>query len=326
MNPLISIIIPTYNRASLIGKTLDSILGQTYKYWECIIIDDGSTDDTAKVAKSYLEKDNRFHFYLRPGSMLKGANTCRNYGLELSKGDYINWFDSDDLMVPKKLEIQINELHDSSYDFNICQTQVFDIEKNEAIGLRAPKLKSDNIFEDYITYKIFWLTGGPLWKKEFLKKHALKFDETLQQAQDYDFHMRVLCISKNYIANETPLVVFNIHQQNMSKTIYNHPDKVFSNIKIKYNILYNYKNLLSESVRKNILNELVKLYSFVVRERYKKISLNTTQYIISLYKNNKALFPLNRFKTLIYTIVPLFYVFFGKGFKLTKLANQIISE
>ena len=84
--------------------------------------------------------------------------------------------------------------------------------------------------------------------------------------------------------------------------------------------------MLSETVRKNILSELVRLYSFVVRERYKKISLNTAQFIISLIKNNKELFPLNRFKTLIYTIVPLFYTFFGKGFKLTKLANQISSK
>ena len=326
MNPLISIIIPTYNRASMLGETLDSILGQTYKYWECIIIDDGSTDDTVKVVKSYLKKDDRFHFYLRPDSMLKGANACRNYGLELSKGDYINWFDSDDLMLPKKLETQINELYNSSFDYSICQTQVFDVGKNKGVGLRALKLKSDNIFEDYITYKIFWLTGAPLWKKGFLKKHALKFDEALQQAQDYDFHMRVLHLSENYIANETPLVMFNIHNQNMSKTIYNHPQKIFSNIQVKYNILYNYSNSLNENIRKNILNELVKLYSFVIRERYKKISLKTSRFIISLYKKDKELFPLNKFKTLIYTIVPLFYTFFGKGFKLTKLANQTISE
>ena len=229
-------------------------------------------------------------------------------------------------MLPEKLETQINELHDSSYDFNICQTRVFDVEKNEDIGLRAPKLKSNNIFEDYITYKIFWLTGAPLWKKEFLNKHVFKFDEVLQQAQDYDFHMRVLHVSENYIANDTPLVIFNIHEQNMSKRIYNHPQKVFSNIKVKYNILYNYSNLLSENVRKNILNELVKLYSFVIRQRYKKISLKTSKFIISLYKINKELFPLNKLKTLIYTIIPLFYTFFGKGFKLTKLTNQIISE
>ena len=326
MDPLISIIIPTYNRASFIGKTLDSILAQTYKNWECMVIDDGSIDNTIDVVNKYSEKDSRVKLYLRPNNLPKGANACRNYGLELSKGAYINWFDSDDLMMPQKLEIQINDLHLSSYDFSICQTLVFDVTRNREMGLRAAKLKSDNIFEDYITYKIFWLTGAPIWKKAFLANHTIAFDETLQQAQDYDFHMRALHISKNYITNERPLVKFNIHGDNMSKTIYDNPSKTFSNIKVKYNILNNYNAALSKNVRKKIFDELIKLYTHVTRERYKKISLKTCKFILSLYKENKELFPLNKFKTSVYIMVPLFYSYFGKGFKLTKLVNQIISK
>ncbi|WP_299550030.1 glycosyltransferase family 2 protein [Seonamhaeicola sp.] len=326
MNPLISIIIPTYNRASFIGKTLDSILAQTYKNWECIIVDDGSTDNTAKVVATYCDKDDRFQYHSRPDNRTKGANACRNYGFELSKGDYINWFDSDDIMMPQKLELQINGLHNSNFDFSICQTLIFDVVKNKEKGLRAPKLKSDNIFEDYITYNIFWLTGAPVWKKAFLKKYDLNFDEELQQAQDYDFHMRALYVSENYIENETPLVQFNIHEDNMSKTIYDDPQKTFSNIKVKYNILKKYGATLSKDVKKNTLEELTKLYSYVIRERHKKISYKTCKFILSLYKENKALFSLNKFKTSVYAMVPLFYVYLGKGFKLTKLANQIISK
>jgi len=247
--PLVSIIIPTYNRAHLINETLNSVLDQTYTHWECIVIDDDSIDNTAKTVTAYCNKDKRFQYHQRPNNRPKGANACRNYGFELSKGDYINWFDGDDIMLPLKLEVQIKELHNSSYDFTICQTTVFDIEKNQEIGLRAPKLKSDNIFEDYIKYKIFWLTGAPLWKRQFLEKKALIFDETLQQAQDYDFHMRVLYISQNYNVNQRPLVVFNVHDENMSRTIYNNPSKLFSNIKVKYNILKKYPNLLSDEVK-----------------------------------------------------------------------------
>ena len=227
-------------------------------------------------------------------------------------------------MMPKKIEIQINELHLSTYDFSICQTLMFDIIKNKNLGLRAPELKSDNIFEDYITYKVFWLTGAPIWKKSFLEKHKLTFDEELHQAQDYDFHMRVLHVSKNYIVNKIPLVIFNMHEDNMSKTIYNNPQKTFSNIKVKYNILNKYTPVLSENVRKSILEELIKLYSYVVRERYTRISLKTCKFILSLYNENNELFLFNKFKTSVFTIVPLFYTYFGKGFKLTKLANQII--
>lgn len=84
--PLVSIIIPTYNRAHLIGETLDSVLAQIYTNWECIVVDDGSTDSTAELLAFYVEKDSRFQYHHRPKDRLKGANACRNYGFELSRG------------------------------------------------------------------------------------------------------------------------------------------------------------------------------------------------------------------------------------------------
>ena len=70
--PLVSVIIPTYNRAHLIGETLDSVLAQTYQNWECIIVDDGSSDDTDEVIGEYVKKDNRFKYYHRPDEHLPG--------------------------------------------------------------------------------------------------------------------------------------------------------------------------------------------------------------------------------------------------------------
>src|SRR5690554_5799485 len=105
-NPLVSIIIPTFNRAHLIGETLDSVLAQTYHNWECIVVDDGSTDNTDEVMAEYIAKDARFQYHHRPAVKSKGANACRNYGFEKSKGAYIQWFDSDDLMHPEKIAIK----------------------------------------------------------------------------------------------------------------------------------------------------------------------------------------------------------------------------
>ena len=107
-SPLISIIIPTYNRAHLIGETLDSILLQTYPNWECIVVDDGSADNTADVMRDNIKNDNRFQYHQRPDNRKKSPNSCRNYGFELSKGEYIKWFDSDDIMLPYLLEKQIS--------------------------------------------------------------------------------------------------------------------------------------------------------------------------------------------------------------------------
>ena len=85
MNPLVSIIILTFNRGHLIGETLDSVMLQTYENWECIVVDDGSRDNTSKLLKSYVQKDSRFQYHHRSSKRLKGANACRNYGFELSK-------------------------------------------------------------------------------------------------------------------------------------------------------------------------------------------------------------------------------------------------
>lgn len=90
---LVSIIIPTYNRAHLIGETLDSVLAQTYTNWECIIVDDGSSDNTDEVVGAYVKKDNRFKYYHRPDEHLPGGNGARNFGFKMSQGEYVNWLD-----------------------------------------------------------------------------------------------------------------------------------------------------------------------------------------------------------------------------------------
>ena len=80
MNKLISIIIPTFNRAHLILHTLESIKNQTYNEWECIIVDDGSTDNTEDVLKKYIDTDSRFRYFKRPLNHTKGPSSCRNFG------------------------------------------------------------------------------------------------------------------------------------------------------------------------------------------------------------------------------------------------------
>lgn len=106
-NPLISIIIPTYNRAEIISETLDSVVAQTHENWECIIVDDGSTDNTADVILEYTNRDKRFKYHLRPETLNKGASPSRNYGLKQAKGDFIQFLDSDDLLNKNKFLEQL---------------------------------------------------------------------------------------------------------------------------------------------------------------------------------------------------------------------------
>src|SRR5690606_11844101 len=145
--PLVSIIIPTYNRAHLISETLDSVLAQTYTNWECIVVDDGSTDATEALLHGYMEKDSRFQYHKRPDRHLPGGNGARNYGFELSQGEYIQWFDSDDVMLPGFLDKKV-ELFKDDIDLVICSSNYVDscLSNPDTIEL---KIKW-NLYKDYV--------------------------------------------------------------------------------------------------------------------------------------------------------------------------------
>lgn len=101
MNDLVSIIVPCYKQAAYLSETLDSVLAQTYPYWECVIINDGSPDNTEEIAVLYTNRDHRFVYYYKNNS---GLAEARNYGIKKSHGKYILPLDSDDKIDPTYLE------------------------------------------------------------------------------------------------------------------------------------------------------------------------------------------------------------------------------
>lgn len=216
MNSLISIIIPTFNRVSLLGETLDSIIAQTYKNWECLVVDDGSRDRTEELLEFYTELDPRIQFYKRPANRRRGANSCRNYGFEISKGAYINWFDSDDLMHPEKLRTQLNLLLNSSFDFCVSESLSFEGDLSNKLNLRFQNMKSSNLIYDFISMKIGWMTPSALWKRSFLETMEVLFNENLNAAQEWEFHIRILSTSKNYDIISQPLEFIRIHKHNIT--------------------------------------------------------------------------------------------------------------
>ena len=110
-NPLISIIIPTYNRENLIGETLNSVLAQTYQNWECIIVDDRSIDATVEVLEKFAKKDKRIKIFERPINLKKGASSCRNFGLTKIKGGFVQYLDSDDVLHESKFQKQMEKIN-----------------------------------------------------------------------------------------------------------------------------------------------------------------------------------------------------------------------
>src|SRR6478609_11561206 len=108
MPELVSIIVPTYNRAHLIGETIQSVIDQSYKNWELIIVDDGSADNTNERIEKFNDKRIRFHRVEHSGVLGK----VRNAGINFSKGELIAFLDSDDLWMPNKLEHQLSLMKD----------------------------------------------------------------------------------------------------------------------------------------------------------------------------------------------------------------------
>ncbi len=115
MGELVSVITPTYNCGDFISETIDTVLSQSYKYWELIIVDDCSDDNTKEVVKTYTTKDNRIKYYLL--NVNSGAAVARTKAMELAAGKYMAFLDSDDLWESDKLGKQISFMKNNGYAF-----------------------------------------------------------------------------------------------------------------------------------------------------------------------------------------------------------------
>ncbi|WP_299226443.1 glycosyltransferase family 2 protein [uncultured Psychroserpens sp.] len=192
-SPLVSIIIPTYNREQYIGATLDSVVQQTYKNWECIVIDDGSTDHTGNLVNQYIRKDPRVTYYQRPTNRVKGGNAARNYGFELSNGKYIIFLDSDDLLLPNTIQDRVNLL-DNDVDMLINLSAVF----FDCIGdsdllwnTIDPESTNEELLIRFFNIDMPWQTNGVTWSKAFFQSCG-NWNEDLNAWQDWEMHSRAI--------------------------------------------------------------------------------------------------------------------------------------
>lgn len=275
INPLVSIIIPTLNRAHLIVDTIKSIEKQSYKNWECIVVDDGSTDNTVEVVSAFAKLDQRIKILKRAHKNVTGANACRNYGFDIAKGKYINFFDSDDIMHKNKLEFQVSILEKDPCDFNVCQTFIFQNNDLKNVLLRCPYLKSLDPFNDFLSHKIKWLTQAPLLRAEVIRRIGIRFDESLQQSQELDYFGRLLAHTTSYSIIEKPLVYVREHQDSISYGAVT-AEKIISSFNVRLNFAQNYNAIISSYCRSSLIKEAIALYALALRNTrlFKKEQLN----------------------------------------------------
>ncbi|WP_396148812.1 glycosyltransferase family 2 protein [Flavobacterium sp.] len=232
MGKLVSIIIPTYNRANLIIQTLESIRNQTYREFECLIIDDGSDDNTEEVVQLFINADNRFQFLERPSNKIKGPNSCRNYGFEKARGEFIYFFDSDDFLKPHALETYINGFNPES---DGVLAQVERVDRITGILQDINSIDSENLIEDYFLNKVSYFVCGILWRKPFLDNQPELFDEAIGHHDEWDFNLRMIYAKARIVKIYQPLVVYYQHQHSFKKEIQKANDiQIESAIKARY--------------------------------------------------------------------------------------------
>jgi len=258
---IISIIIPTFNRVELISETLDSVRLQTYQKWECIIVDDGSTDGTQQVIWEYVNKDKRFSFIQRYRDP-KGAPTCRNIGIEKSTGDYIIFLDSDDLLTENCLEKRLELiLKNPGFDFWVFRTAQFKISQGDSNTTWNLLIKEMDDLQRFILGDLPWCTTGPIWLKETLIEIG-GFDETALCYQDWELHIRVLIKKYKYCKSSDEYIdsYYRNDQLNKQNTISKHHFSLYqiiSRIELFENI---YLQVIAVDNRKEIKDAFCVLF------------------------------------------------------------------
>lgn len=193
MNPKVSIIMATYNRAHFIVETLGAIQNQTFLDWECLIIDDGGNDNTKEVIAEILEQDIRFQFHKRSENYLKGLSGCRNQGLDLAKGEHIIFFDDDDIPHPQNLELCVKELQDTTISFCRYVRNVFfdDFQYQFDFSKEYTSFYIDkkDILK-MVNNELQFNSTSIMWKSACFEKN--RFVETLQYAEDWELYSRIV--------------------------------------------------------------------------------------------------------------------------------------
>lgn len=178
---LVSIIIPTYNNANTICRAVDSCINQTYENIEIIVIDDGSTDNTKEVLSKY-NSDERFKYIYQEN---QERSVARNHGLEIAKGEYIQFLDSDDEIYPTKIEKQVNFLSVNPEYFLVYCGVEYKNELGQITHTLEPKIDGNIDYE--ILKGNFLVIHSPLFRKT-----DVRFDTKINRLEDWKFWIYVI--------------------------------------------------------------------------------------------------------------------------------------
>jgi glycosyltransferase involved in cell wall biosynthesis len=209
-SPLVSVIIPTYNRGWSLQEAIDSVLAQDFSDFELIVVDDGSTDNTLDIIGSYSDDIIFLH---QPN---KGVSAARNRGITSSVGRLIAFLDSDDLWLPEKLSIQVDFFHTRPDTF-ICQSEEIWIRNGVRVNpKKRHKKPSGMIFEPSLDLCL--VSPSAVMVKRSLFDEVGAFDESLPACEDYDLWLRVSCRYPITLIDMPLIIKRGGHQDQLSRS------------------------------------------------------------------------------------------------------------
>lgn len=196
---LVSVVIPSKNRAGLLCEAIDSLLAQTYPNWEAVVVDDGSTDDSVAVATARYAGDPRVHIRLREGER-GGAPVCRNQGFAASRGKYVIFLDSDDILAPFCLAQRVPVMEaDPSLAFATYPAELFAETPGDLAVMWNVLGAPEDDLRRFLCWDTPWQTTGPIWTR-WAAEQLGGWDESLPSWQDAEWHVRSLLRGWRYVA------------------------------------------------------------------------------------------------------------------------------
>lgn len=214
--PKISIIVPIYNVEKYLPRCIDSILAQTFTDFELILVDDGSPDNCPQICDEYAKKDNRIKVIHKENG---GISSARNIGLDISKGDYISFVDSDDIIYFKYFEFLAQNVQDQDVDIVYCEykkfTECYNFEEICDYDIETETLSENNIFlNPPFSFYVVW---NKLIRHELI--YDLRFDTNIKNAEDSLFAFELLKRSRKVVYVKAPLYGYFIRSNGAVATI-----------------------------------------------------------------------------------------------------------
>ena len=284
---LVSVIIPLFNAEEYILETLTSVFKQDYRPIEVIIVDDGSNDNSVSIIKKFITDFSSSDFKVTLiKNTKKGAPSARNYGLLISKGNLIQFLDSDDILLPDKIKTQVEKIKDSNFDIVYSKAQHIDNKGNLLPYFWGRELQGNS--SDYFEFP--WQTMCALYKKDIIYRIGL-WNENLNMNQDWEFALKFVINKCNISFLDKVQAYYRTGlDNNIGKNISsNKIDSKFESTRNIYNLNKQYDNMDSYLKKK-----FFKRFIFIAVE-YGKISEWNKIKIIKQFIKTEGLviFPIN---------------------------------